>query len=64
MLEDNENITDLTKLIKSGTPKQYILFFKQFKADIAESLANLTQKDRIQFFNKVNLQLAAEILEE
>ena len=39
---DQNKLTDLLKnLIKSGSPKQYIIFFKQFhEADIAESLTN------------------------
>tara|TARA_Y100001970_G_scaffold235774_1_gene295003 strand:+ start:2369 stop:3769 length:1401 start_codon:yes stop_codon:yes gene_type:complete len=63
----NQNkLTELLKqLIKSGTSKQYIIFFKQFhEADIAESLSDLTSEEKESFFKKLNPEIAADILEE
>ncbi len=64
-INTKSTFNQLQKLIKSGTPKDYLLFFKQFhEADIAENLSNLSADEREQFFKKVNPTLAAEILEE
>ena len=63
-INTKSTFNQLQKLIKSGTPKDYLLFFKQFhEADIAENLSNLSADEREQFL-KVNPTLAAEILEE
>ena len=58
-------LPQLKKLIISGTPKDYILFFKKFnEADIADSILLLSNDEKHTFFKKVNPEIAAEILEE
>ncbi len=55
----------IQKLIASGTPKEYFLFFKDtHEADIADVLSELPEEERHLFFAKVNPEMSAEILEE
>ena len=55
----------LKTLIQKGNTKNYLLLFKDFhEADIAERLAELSNKERTQFFNHINPEFSVDVLEE
>lgn len=55
----------LHKIIKTGSTKEYVQLFKQYhEADIAETLSNFNQAEQARFFQQVNVELGADVLEE
>eukprot|EP01049_Picozoa_sp_SAG25_P013529 SAG25_NODE_2119_length_1927_cov_1.899344_1_plen_110_part_10 len=55
----------LSKVIATGQKKDYLALFKsEHEADIAETLSQLEQSQQQLFFQKINPELGADILEE
>ena len=63
--KNNKLSKTLEKLIKNGDKKAFVELFKSsHEADIAETLSTLHQKKQILFFQKINPEYGADVLEE
>jgi len=55
----------LSRLIKSGKKSQYLLFLNKYHAaDIAEDLEDFSFEEKQQFFQNINPEIGADIIEE